>query len=596
MRVITKLAALVLTLLAAGLAEGDSPLSGVAAATSRIGYGVNDGEGRLDLITGMGFNWIKLTAPWKQYEPARGAYDWRDLDGRVDRARAKGLKVMIRVDDTPDWASSKPGFFNAPPANDGDLANFMGTLAARYKGKVGGYEIWNEPNLDYEWGLINPDPVRFGEMLKALYPRVKLADPAAVVITGGLSTAGDGTSGPYLGDLYYLSKLVDPNQDRDPSDGYAAYFDAIGSHPYGGPYAADTPPSVARNDIGTYFRRAEEQHALVLAEARVDKPVWATEFGWFLDPAVLGQGCDFGSHFNRLKVSADFQAAQLVNSYQYAAANWPWMGPMFLFNLDMSLDSWRAACEQVRYFAILRGDGSPLPAYTALAAMPKLGVRLPNQPLAVGPADGAVLPNLSPTLNWETPAGAAQVHLQVIPANNDGPGLNLIIAAAQSFGIPAPPDWFGMLPGMGYTWRVRTTTSSAFAPESDPSWGPWSERIVFRTPSPSSSIVALVSPADGATTTNVTPSLRWSSASAQLFYWEVQISRDPAFETNPAKAIASVYQNLVHGGLTTPANSYAVPSSAPLESRAVYYWRVRPRVQGDGTPVVWTPARMFKTP
>lgn len=595
MRVTLKLAVLALGLVATAVV-GASPGAPASAATNRIGYGVNGGEGRLDLITGMGFNWIKLTAPWKQYEPARGAFDWRDLDGRVDRARTKGLKVLIRVDDTPDWASSKPGFRNAPPANDADLANFMGVMAARYQGKVGGYEIWNEPNLDYEWGLIHPDPVRFGEMLKAVYPRIKQADPVAVVVTGGLSTAGDGTSGPYLGDLYYLSKLVDPNQDRDPSDGYAPYFDAIGSHPYGGPYSADTPPSVARNDVGTYFRRAEEQHAIVLNEARVDKPVWATEFGWFIDPATLGQNCPQEPHFNRMKVTPEFQAAQLVNAYQYAAANWPWMGPMFLFNLDMSLDAFRPVCEQVRYFAILRGDGSPLPAYTALSAMPKIGVRLPNQPLTVGPVDGATLGNLGPTLSWENPAGATQVHLQVIPANNDGPGLNLIVAATQSFGIPAPPDWYGLLPGMGYTWRVRTTTKATFAPESDVSWGPWSDTSSFRTPAPNPSVVSLVSPADGTTVASLTPAVRWSSASAQLFYWEVQISRDPAFETDPAKATASVYQNLVHGGISSPANSYAVPSSAPLDSRAVYYWRVRPRVQGDGTPVGWTPTRMFKTP
>ncbi len=593
-----------------GAATDRRPLP-AAAAEPIIGYGVNGGEGRLDVVTGMGFNWIKLTASWKSLQSARGQFSWANLDGRIDRARAKGLKMLLRVDDPPEWASSKPGSFNAPPANNGDLATLMGAMAARYKGKVAGYEIWNEPNLNYEWGLTDPDPVRYGEMVKALYPAVKAADPAALVVTGGLSTAGDGASGPYLGDLFFLSKLIDPNRDGVADDGYLNYFDVIGSHPYGGPYPAATPPDVARNDIGTYFRRAEEQHDTVFLESKVDKPVWATEFGWLIDPAALGLNCPLDDHFTKLKGSADFQAQQLVGAYQYAAANWPWMGPMFLFNLDMSMDNFRQQCDQVRFFSILKADGNPLPAYTALQAMPKVGAvapppatptatpppaRQPNQPLAIGPVGGATLPNLGPTLTWDTPAGATQVHLQVIPSNNDGPGVNLIVSATSSFAIPAPPAWYGMLPGMGYSWRVRSTNKATAADENDSAWGPWSVSATFRTPAPDPARIVLVAPAANATVANRTPTLTWSSGDPALFYYEVQLSRDAQFVTDSAKATASVYQNLVHGAVSTPRNSYVVPANAQLEAGAMYFWRVRPRVQGDGTPVGWTTTRMFVTP
>ena len=57
-----------------------------------------------------------------------------------------------------------------------------------------------------------------------------------------------------------------------------------------------------------------------------------------------------------------------------------------------------------------------------------------------------------------------------------------------------------------------------------------------------------------------------------------------------------LYWELVHGGVSTPPNSYVVPSKFPLEAGATYYWRVRPRVQGDGTPTAWTDAYLFKTP
>ncbi len=51
----------------------------------------------------------------------------------------------------------------------------------------------------------------------------------------------------------------------------------------------------------------------------------------------------------------------------------------------------------------------------------------------------------------------------------------------------------------------------------------------------------------------------------------------------------------IHGGETSPRNSWTVPDSAKLDPNKNYYWRVRPRVQGDGTEVAWSPAWSFKT-
>ena len=35
-------------------------------------------------------------------------------------------------------------------------------------------------------------------------------------------------------------------------------------------------------------------------------------------------------------------------------------------------------------------------------------------------------------------------------------------------------------------------------------------------------------------------------------------------------------------------NSYVVPEAYPLEAGEFYYWRVRPRIQGDGDPLPWS--------
>ena len=90
---------------------------------------------------------------------------------------------------------------------------------------------------------------------------------------------------------------------------------------------------------------------------------------------------------------------------------------------------------------------------------------------------------------------------------------------------------------------------------------------------------------------SLTPTLTWENTDNAVFYYEVQVSRDKDFAGS-----APLYYELRHGGVTVPANSYLVPTGFPLEAATTYYWRVRPRVQGDGKPVDWPAARTFKTP
>lgn len=93
----------------------------------------------------------------------------------------------------------------------------------------------------------------------------------------------------------------------------------------------------------------------------------------------------------------------------------------------------------------------------------------------------------------------------------------------------------------------------------------------------------------------LTPTLQWDVSRSDLFYYEFQLSKDVTFNTDPATATAMIYTSLRHGGVTSPWNSYEVPGSSPLEDKTTYYWRVRPRVQGDGTPASWSALFSFKT-
>ncbi len=215
-------------------------------------------------------------------------------------------------------------------------------------------------------------------------------------------------------------------------------------------------------------------------------------------------------------------------------------------------------------------------------------------PTLSAPPEGATLTGFGPHLSWVNPPGATQVHLQIIPTRNDGPGVDLHLGGpAATFDVPAPPTWYGLLPDMTYTWRVRTSAAAQTVPLDDPSWSAPAEGH-FRTPAVSSATITLSGPAAGDTVESRTPTLRWTDSRSDVFYYEVQLSQDQRFNTDPATAMSMVYWELRHGGVSTPPNSYTVPQAFPLSPGQTYYWRVRPRVQGDGTPVAWTPAQSFR--
>lgn len=213
-------------------------------------------------------------------------------------------------------------------------------------------------------------------------------------------------------------------------------------------------------------------------------------------------------------------------------------------------------------------------------------------PSLTGPDTGSTLASMGTTLNWTNPPGVTQYHLQVTPFNGDGPGVNVIGNATTSFFVPSPPEWYGMLPDTTYFWRVRTTTVTVFPIESQ--WGPWVTRL-FRTPKVNVATLSLNTPAEGSTVDSLFPTLAWNNSNLQVFYYEMQLSKDSTFNDPPTGA-AMIYAELRHGGVTSPPNSYTVPPGFPLEAGTTYYWRVRPRLQADSIPVPWPKSFTFTTP
>ncbi len=162
--------------------------------------------------------------------------------------------------------------------------------------------------------------------------------------------------------------------------------DAIGYHPYGYSADFDAVPDVASGDAtqncanGFCFRGVEKFYELMQSQGQGDKKVWATEYGWITEPPAECLSDPGWSGRAWQIVSEQKQADNLVGSFEYATANYPWMEAMFIFNLNFNVAPWISdQCEQMRFYGV---QGRP--AESALSDMPK-AVSVPVGELSVSP-------------------------------------------------------------------------------------------------------------------------------------------------------------------------------------------------------------------
>jgi hypothetical protein len=148
-------------------------------------------------------------------------------------------------------------------------------------------------------------------------------------------------------------------------------MDAVGSHPYGGPWPPEHPTGVdsATGNGYPFFRKPEAQRAIMEKHGDFDTPIWGTEFSWLAGVS----GCNYGEH-TIWQVTEAQQAEYLVTAYEYAHLNWPWMGPMFVV-YDFGLTGRYDRCHPAGGYSILRPDPNNVsvisPAAQALFEMPK---------------------------------------------------------------------------------------------------------------------------------------------------------------------------------------------------------------------------------
>lgn len=308
-----------------------------AQPAPHLGYGVNPLYSADPRIGAMGFDWTKV------FGSPGGRLPYRVLR-RVD----VHANTLNHLSAWGDWLENE---------------------ARAQADWIEAWEIGNEPNLDASYGwAAPPNAADYTRVLCEAYRRIKRADPTAIVVSAGLAPTGR-VPFTWNGHRGYCAPGVGwcPGYYQDEREflremlqaGAANCFDALGFHPYGFAAPALAAPGSAECGPNDFcFRTVEVIRQIMVNEFGVNKPIWATEFGWLVDPRQVGRPECWndpsfsGRHWQA--VSPEQQADYLAQAYQWAEANWPWMGAMLVFNYGFSEapSDYFPPCDQMRFYDI----------------------------------------------------------------------------------------------------------------------------------------------------------------------------------------------------------------------------------------------------
>jgi len=292
----------------------------------------------------LGLEVLRQRLPWEQIELQPGAYDWAQWDRVVTATQAADLPLILVLDTSPTWARWEWDADNplAPAARDEDYARFVSAAAERYRGRVLAYQIWDNPNVSPHWGKAEINPGAYVAMLRLASEAVRVADPDALVLAGGMAPNTE-TRGRNMSDVLFVREMC--------RLGATSYYDALAVKAFGfwsGPYDRRVSPGVLNWSRLILIR--QELHRL----GGAGKAIWAVEGGWAALPdGWAGAPSPVGSD------AAELQAARLAQALERADQEWPWLGLVCVQHLQPAAE----ADDPLWGLALLSQTGAP----TALA-------------------------------------------------------------------------------------------------------------------------------------------------------------------------------------------------------------------------------------
>lgn len=188
-----------------------------------------------------------------------------DYDALIAAARKRGIRVQLTLMGTPAYHDQKGKKISATRANPKEVGKWAGETAKHFKGRVGRYSIWNEPN--HPLFMKNPSAAQYAKVYKRAHRGIKKVDRKAQVMVGELAP---GKSAKHFVNVLGRRGIT--------SDGLAM-------HPYQDPGVRPTARHPARGEYGISNVKALQKdlrkHKKGLHTKRGKAlPVYLTEFGY----------------------------------------------------------------------------------------------------------------------------------------------------------------------------------------------------------------------------------------------------------------------------------------------------------------------------
>ena len=273
-------------------------------------------------------HWVRYNAlKWSDVQP-NNANEWYwdpALGQNLKAASDLGMEVILIIRNTPSWAQKYAGWYCGPMAEGyiDEFANFMYQAVKEYSQYgVKYFELWNEPDTARVDDLFTTNPYYgcwgetgdaavgagqyYGQVLKAIYPQVKAANPNAQLVIGGLlmpcypKTYSEGWLTDYCKSTKFVDGImsVQANSTSSIFD-YASFHGYTNYDPVLSSIQHEKPNKY--NDSDNYWPWWNDQGGLVegkLSYLRnamtirgINKPILLTE-GGFLDINGLASDID----------------------------------------------------------------------------------------------------------------------------------------------------------------------------------------------------------------------------------------------------------------------------------------------------------------
>lgn len=299
-------------------------------------------QARLDrdfqVLRWAGVRLLRVGIAWESIERTEGQYNWTFWDRLVRTAAQNHVTLIPYVCYAPEWAAAqKKDFWKQPPADPQQFGAFMRVIAARYKGRVHSWELWNEPdNPDFWLGNV----AGYANLVRAGAEGVRLADPSDAVILGGLAD-GDSAFGRTLLRQYRVGRDVG----------------AVNFHGYDETWNRKPLEDYPREIVGL-------SRAVGSSASRPD--VWMAEFGYSsLQPPAGGYGGEAANAYD-YQHTADYQASVLFKCHVLALSTGRLSLTAWYRINDLQPTTEVIGDSENRFLGVMDAGGRPKPALGAL--------------------------------------------------------------------------------------------------------------------------------------------------------------------------------------------------------------------------------------